>query len=66
MENAWLIPLFPLLSFLILLLFGKRLKEASAYVGILAHVSFACLFVFGVVRALFRADLYTSKLIGSR
>ena len=35
MENAWLIPLFPLISFLILLLFGKRLKEASAYVGIL-------------------------------
>jgi NADH-quinone oxidoreductase subunit L len=35
MENAWIIPLFPLLSFLILLLFGKRLKEASAYVGIL-------------------------------
>jgi NADH-quinone oxidoreductase subunit L len=35
MENAWIIPLFPLLSFLILLLFGKRLKEASAYIGIL-------------------------------
>jgi NADH-quinone oxidoreductase subunit L len=35
MENAWIIPLFPLLSFLILLLFGKRLKEASTYVGIL-------------------------------
>ncbi|WP_121610568.1 NADH-quinone oxidoreductase subunit L [Mesobacillus foraminis] len=35
MENAWLIPLFPLLSFLILLLFGRQLKEASAYVGIL-------------------------------
>jgi NADH-quinone oxidoreductase subunit L len=35
MENAWIIPLFPLLSFLILLLFGKRLKEASAYVGML-------------------------------
>lgn len=35
MENAWLIPLFPLLSFLLLLLIGKRLKEASAYVGIL-------------------------------
>ncbi|MCM3586891.1 NADH-quinone oxidoreductase subunit L [Mesobacillus maritimus] len=35
MENAWLIPLFPLLSFLFLLLFGKKLKEASAYVGIL-------------------------------
>ncbi|MGG1396955.1 NADH-quinone oxidoreductase subunit L [Bacillus salipaludis] len=35
MENAWIIPLFPLLSFVLLLLFGKRLKEASAYVGIL-------------------------------
>lgn len=34
MENAWIIPLFPLLSFLVLLLFGKRLKENSAYVGI--------------------------------
>ncbi len=34
MENAWIIPLFPLLSFLILLLFGKRLKESSAFVGI--------------------------------
>jgi NADH-quinone oxidoreductase subunit L len=35
MENAWIIPLFPLLSFLFLLLFGKKLKEASAYIGIL-------------------------------
>lgn len=35
MENAWLIPLFPLLSFVILLFIGKRLKEASAYVGML-------------------------------
>lgn len=35
MENAWIIPLFPLLSFLFLIFFGKRLKEASAYIGIL-------------------------------
>jgi NADH-quinone oxidoreductase subunit L len=35
MENAWIIPLFPLLSFLFLLLFGKRFKESSAYVGML-------------------------------
>jgi NADH-quinone oxidoreductase subunit L len=35
MENAWIIPLFPLLSFLFLLLFGKKLKESSAYVGML-------------------------------
>lgn len=41
MENAWLIPLFPLLSFLVLLLFGRKLKTASAYVGIiLVLVSF--------------------------
>jgi len=33
MENAWFIPLFPLISFLILLVFGKRLKESSAYIG---------------------------------
>jgi NADH-quinone oxidoreductase subunit L len=49
MENAWIIPLFPLLSFLILLLFGKRLKEASAYVGILftlASLVFSLLVLF--------------------
>ncbi|WP_090634853.1 NADH-quinone oxidoreductase subunit L [Neobacillus massiliamazoniensis] len=49
MENAWIIPLFPLLSFLILLLFGKRLKEASAYVGILltlASLVFSILVLF--------------------
>ncbi|MGG1572987.1 NADH-quinone oxidoreductase subunit L [Fictibacillus sp. NRS-1165] len=34
MQNAWLIPLLPLLSFILLLLFGKKLKEASAYAGI--------------------------------
>ncbi|MFV8826343.1 NADH-quinone oxidoreductase subunit L [Alkalihalobacterium sp. APHAB7] len=33
MENAWLIPLLPLLSFVILVLFGRRLKESGAYVG---------------------------------
>lgn len=35
MEKAWIIPLFPLVSFLLLLLFGKRMKEKSAYVGII-------------------------------
>ena len=34
MENAWLIPLFPLISFFVLLVFGKRMKEKSAYIGI--------------------------------
>ncbi len=49
MENAWIIPLFPLLSFLILLLFGKRLKETSAYVGIgltLATLAMSLLVLF--------------------
>ncbi|MEC1697416.1 NADH-quinone oxidoreductase subunit L [Schinkia azotoformans] len=39
MENAWLIPLFPLLSFVLLLLIGRRLKESSAYVGMLATLA---------------------------
>ena len=34
MANAWVIPLLPLLSFLFLLLFGRKLKESSAYAGI--------------------------------
>jgi NADH-quinone oxidoreductase subunit L len=34
--NAWLVPLFPLLAFVLLVAFGRQLREASAYVGILA------------------------------
>lgn len=34
MEFAWIIPLFPLLSFSLLLLFGKKLKNLSAFLGI--------------------------------
>src|SRR3954453_6856760 len=41
MESAWMIPLFPLSSFLFLLIFGKRLKEASSYIAsLLALASF--------------------------
>ncbi|MFE8701834.1 NADH-quinone oxidoreductase subunit L [Cytobacillus sp. FJAT-54145] len=49
MENAWIIPLFPLVSFLFLLLFGKRLKEASAFVGMfltLASLVYSVLVLF--------------------
>ncbi|RFU62198.1 NADH-quinone oxidoreductase subunit L [Peribacillus saganii] len=35
MENAWIIPLFPLFSFLFLLLFGRKMKESSAYIGMM-------------------------------
>ncbi|MFJ8267782.1 NADH-quinone oxidoreductase subunit L [Peribacillus asahii] len=42
-DNAWLIPLFPLASFFLLLLFGKRLGSRSAEVGsLLTFVSFIC------------------------
>ncbi|MFD3446662.1 NADH-quinone oxidoreductase subunit L [Microbacteriaceae bacterium 4G12] len=33
MNYAWLIPLFPLVSFVLLLLVGKRMKEASSFIG---------------------------------
>jgi NADH-quinone oxidoreductase subunit L len=35
-QYAWLIPLFPLLSFLILTAAGRQLKEAGAYISIIA------------------------------
>ncbi|ULL19488.1 NADH-quinone oxidoreductase subunit L [Paenibacillus sp. H1-7] len=35
-QYAWLIPLFPLLSFLILTAVGRQLKEAGAYISIVA------------------------------
>lgn len=34
MQNAWLIPLFPLLAFILLVAFGRQLKEGSAWLGI--------------------------------
>ncbi|MDM5190915.1 NADH-quinone oxidoreductase subunit L [Bacillus sp. DX4.1] len=38
---AWLIPLFPLASFLLLIMFGKKLREGSCLLGILlAFLSF--------------------------
>lgn len=40
-EFAWLIPLFPLASFLVLVAFGNVLKEYAAYIGIVATL-FSC------------------------
>ena len=34
MKLVWVIPLFPLLSFVLLLVIGKRLRATSAYIGI--------------------------------
>jgi NADH-quinone oxidoreductase subunit L len=35
-QYAWIIPVFPLLAFVLLLFFGRMLKERAAYVGIIA------------------------------
>lgn len=34
MQNAWLIPLFPLIAFILLVAFGRQLKEGSAWLGV--------------------------------
>jgi NADH-quinone oxidoreductase subunit L len=36
LDNAWLIPLIPAISFVIILAFGKRLPKKGAEVGIAA------------------------------
>jgi NADH-quinone oxidoreductase subunit L len=36
MQYAWLIPLFPLFAFIVIVSFGRQLKEGAAYVGILS------------------------------
>ncbi|NHM30074.1 NADH-quinone oxidoreductase subunit L [Neobacillus terrae] len=60
METAWIIPLFPLLSFLILLLFGRRLKEASAFVGILLTLA-SLVYSILVLFERFTAPTYKSE-----
>ncbi|WP_409296058.1 NADH-quinone oxidoreductase subunit L [Peribacillus sp. SCS-26] len=59
-ENAWIIPLFPLLSFLLLLLLGRRLKEASAYIG-MAFTLFSLLFSLLVLWDLFDSSVYKAE-----
>lgn len=42
MQYAWLIPLFPLFAFILIVSFGRQLKEGSVFVGVLAiGISFA-------------------------
>src|SRR3954447_24082969 len=36
LENAWLVPLIPAVSFVVILLFGKRMPRKGSEVGILA------------------------------
>ncbi|RMH74971.1 MAG: hypothetical protein D6683_12060, partial [Actinomyces sp.] len=46
LEHAWLVPLFPALSFVGILLFGKRLPRKGSELGIAAV---ALSFVFSLV-----------------
>lgn len=62
MENAWIIPLFPLLSFFLLLIVGKRMKASSAYVGILATL---ISFVLALIALVDRFQAPTYKLEGT-
>ena len=52
MENAWVIPIFPLVSFVVLLLYGRRWREKSAYIGILFTLTSFILAVFVLVERL--------------
>lgn len=39
-DYAWLIPLFPLVSFLLLIIFGKKIREGSSVLSIFSSFSF--------------------------
>lgn len=52
MENAWVIPIFPLVSFVMLLLYGRRWREKGAYIGILFTLTSFILSVFVLVERL--------------
>ncbi|TYS69664.1 NADH-quinone oxidoreductase subunit L [Sutcliffiella horikoshii] len=57
MENAWIIPLFPLISFILLLLVGKRMKESSAFLGI-ALIALSLIFSLTVLWERFSAPTF--------
>lgn len=61
MENAWLIPLFPLLSFIFLILFGRKLKDGSAYVGMLATLLSLVMSIFVLVERINGETLNVTK-----
>ena len=50
LDNAWLIPLIPAVSFFVILLFGKRLPRKGSEVGILALTASFVLAVGGALQ----------------
>jgi NADH-quinone oxidoreductase subunit L len=51
-QSAWLIPLFPLIAFLIAIAVGKQMKEVSIYVSILAALASFVLSVLVLIERL--------------
>jgi NADH-quinone oxidoreductase subunit L len=70
LDNAWLVPLIPAVSFVVILFFGKRLPKKGSEVGILAvGASFvlACGAVIGWIQHIrdFEATTEIGKLTGN-
>ena len=51
-EYAWLIPLFPILAFLIIMFFGGRMKEGGGYVAIATSAMSFAVSVFVILEVL--------------
>ena len=61
-ENAWIVPLFPLLSFLVLILFGRRFKESSFKIAIFLTL-LSTIFSILVLFERFTAPTYKSEAL---
>lgn len=58
LQYAWLIPVFPLLAFVLLTIFGKRLQANAAYLGMLALAASLGMAVLTLITRL-TTDTYT-------
>lgn len=61
MKLVWIIPFFPLLSFVLLLFIGRRLKSSSVFVGITLSL-LACISSILVLFERFQADTYSKAV----
>lgn len=59
-EHAWVIPLLPVISFLIILLFGSRMREGGGYVAV-AFVGMSMLISLLTIRDVIAGGSYESE-----
>ncbi len=59
-EYAWLIPVFPLISFLLILLFGGRMREGGGHIAVVA-VGASMLLSLAVISSVVRFGRYESQ-----